>query len=117
MAPTPDVQVEPKEQDPRDFDSVEYTEFCWLQISPEDYSYLTAPRNYPLPCPWCSGRLRHNRLCDVLRRSSQPTLPFGKHKGTPLSEVPSDYLEWFASADGIDWDLRDAIHFHLQSEQ
>lgn len=26
--------------------------------------------------------------------------PFGKHKGTPIGEVPADYLDWL---DGQDW--------------
>ena len=26
--------------------------------------------------------------------SDPDVMPFGKHKGTPLSEVPTDYLWW-----------------------
>ena len=29
------------------------------------------------------------------------TMPFGKHKGTPIDEVPLDYLEW-ALGGGMD---------------
>jgi hypothetical protein len=27
------------------------------------------------------------------------TMPFGKHKGEPLSEIPDDYLEWLLSGE------------------
>jgi hypothetical protein len=94
--------------------AADYSEFCWSQLLPGDYRYLTAARVSPLPCPWCGGRLVHNRLCDALRRSWEPTLRFGKHAGKRLSEVPRDYLEWLAAAGGIDSELSDAIRFHLQ---
>jgi hypothetical protein len=28
------------------------------------------------------------------------SLPFGKHKGTPIDAVPRDYLEWLLKQDG-----------------
>lgn len=90
-------------------------EFYWANLSDRDRDYLLGPRNYPAPCPWCGGRLRHNRLCDALRASWGPLLPFGKHKGKPLPTVPRGYLEWLAGcADGIGGDLRDAIKFQLE---
>lgn len=27
--------------------------------------------------------------------SGQMRMPFGKHKGEPVEDVPADYLEWF----------------------
>ena len=41
-------------------------------------------------------------LGDALRRRDEidPALhlmPIGKHKGTPLGEIPDDYLRWFLS--------------------
>ena len=40
-----------------------YNDWCWCQIIPADYQYLTGPRNWPVPCVWCRGRLRHHPLC------------------------------------------------------
>lgn len=84
-------------------------EFNWANVFPSDHSYLTAPRTYPSPCSWCGGQLRHNRLCNALRASWQPAMPFGKYAGKQLSQVPRDYLEWFIRRDGIDAALSDAI--------
>ena len=30
-----------------------------------------------------------------------PTMPFGKHKGTPLEELPSEYLLWLGCLDAL----------------
>ncbi len=35
-------------------------------------------------------------------------MPFGKHRGTPLSEIPTDYLRWLVSIDLRPW-LRAAV--------
>ena len=64
----------------------------WDSISNEDQEYLTGPRNWPEPCPWCSGRLRHNPAC--VHWTWQPRLNFGKHKGKLLPDVPAGYLTW-----------------------
>jgi uncharacterized protein (DUF3820 family) len=95
----------------------DYSEFYWSCIYPHDFAYLTAPRDYPGPCVWCGGRLHHNRLCDELRHSWQAEMPFGKHKGRKLADVPRDYLQWFASCDGIDADLVNAVRLHLETEE
>ena len=90
-------------------------EFYWANISDSDHDYLTGPRNYSAPCPWCGGRYRHSRLCDELRASWEPVLPFGMHKGKPLSDVPRDYLEWLASCSaGISDELCESIKIRLQ---
>ena len=36
-------------------------------------------------------------------------MPFGKHKGLPLSEVPSDYKRWLLGKGDIDPYLRTAL--------
>jgi len=36
------------------------------------------------------------------------TMPFGKHRGKPLSEVPADYIDWLLGRD-IDDELRSAL--------
>lgn len=73
--------------------------------------------NDPLSCCWCGGRLVHNPMCDDLRRSWEPTLPFGKHKNKPLSVVPVDYLQWLANSDRISAELQCAIQLHLEQKE
>lgn len=36
-------------------------------------------------------------------------MPFGKHKGQPLTEIPIDYLQWLLRQDNIDPYLREAL--------
>ena len=93
-------------------------EFHWANLSDCDRDYLTGPRVYPSPCPWCGGRYRHNRLCDALRASWEPSLPFGMYKGKPLSAVPREYLEWLVSCSaGISGELRNSIKLRLQGDR
>lgn len=41
-------------------------------------------------------------------------LPFGKHKGKPLDEVPLNYLDWLAGRDLEEWKpLHEALHAYL----
>lgn len=42
-----------------------------------------------------------------------PTLGFGKHRGVPLTEIETSYLEWVRVADRITPDLRTAIDTEL----
>jgi exodeoxyribonuclease X len=37
------------------------------------------------------------------------TMPFGKHKGMLLTDVPSDYKQWLLTQGGIDPYLRKAL--------
>ena len=46
------------------------------------------------------------------RASASPLLPFGKFRGTPLSDVPDDYLMWLATRD----DLRNPLLKHVLNE-
>jgi len=52
-------------------------------------------------------------ILDLLALSQEPldikTMPFGKHKGKPLREVPRDYLRWLLAQDNLDPDLRASI--------
>ena len=41
-----------------------------------------------------------------------PTMPFGKVKGTPLEELPSEYLLWVGCLD----DLRQPLLGHILKE-
>ena len=43
-------------------------------------------------------------------KARMPThMPFGKHKGVPLNEVPSDYKSWLLGQPDIDPYLRKAL--------
>lgn len=89
----------------------------WPEISEADYAYLTAPREQPSPCPWCGGRLVHPPACTELRLSWQVTMPFGKHKGRRLGEIPHGYLEWLANVATVDADLKSAAQRQLEASE
>ena len=42
-------------------------------------------------------------------------MPFGKHKGIPLSELPKDYLQWLARLDDLREPLASAIAAELRA--
>lgn len=44
--------------------------------------------------------------------SPGPVMPFGKHRGTPLAELPSEYLLWLGCLD----DLRQPLLKHVLHE-
>jgi DNA polymerase III epsilon subunit-like protein len=54
----------------------------------------------------------------IIEVSNQPVLfrrmPFGKHKGLKMEEVPADYLKWLARGD-LDQDLRYTVEHFLNS--
>lgn len=40
-------------------------------------------------------------------------MPFGKHKNTPIADLPSDYVRWMRSAiDDLDGDLKECLDLH-----
>jgi hypothetical protein len=41
-----------------------------------------------------------------------PTMPFGKHRGIPLAELPNEYLVWLGCLD----DLRQPLLKHVLHE-
>lgn len=88
----------------------------WDWLHPEDYARITAPHVVPAPCPWCGGRYRHNPLCDELRASWEVVMPFGKHKGTPIRDVPRDYLTWLTQRSDVRGELREEIEHVLRGE-
>lgn len=104
----------PLERPPLTPEFFQYSDWCWTQISTEAFGYLTGPRAPVWPCMWCKGRLSHHRLCDALRRSWEPTIPFGKYKGKPLIDVPLDYLIWLNSNVVLVAELKDAVQGQIR---
>lgn len=41
-------------------------------------------------------------------------LPFGKHKGEDITDVPTQYLCWLEIQDFIRQDLREAVQFEIR---
>ncbi len=64
----------------------------WQQMTDDARQYLARP--VPDPCVWCGGHYRHNPACVALHPDWRVAMPFGKHKGKPLDEVPREYLLW-----------------------
>ena len=68
----------------------------------------------------CASILRHlnshikakdfEELWEFSERARMPThMPFGKHKGLPMHEVPRDYIRWLLDQQDIDPYLRKAL--------
>ena len=57
-------------------------------------------------------------VAKIIEVSNKPVLyrrmPFGKHKGLKMEEVPADYLKWLATTD-LDEDLRYTVEHYLNS--
>ncbi len=81
----------------------------WPELFPADLEYLLGPREYPRPCPWCGGRTCHSQMCDELRQSWLPVMPFGKHCGTRIDQIPRSYLAWMLKNADLPCDLREGI--------
>ena len=45
------------------------------------------------------------------------SLPFGRHKGTPLAKVPAQYLRWLLTLPDLRPDTREAVEFTLHGGQ
>ncbi len=46
-----------------------------------------------------------------------PTIPFGKHKGSKASDIDAEYLDWLMGQDWLFEDLRDQLQQHLEGRQ
>jgi len=57
---------------------------------------------------------RENNVMDT----SDVIMPFGKHKGKKLSEIPVEYMDWLIGQDWLKWfaqgDLRNSIEEYLE---
>jgi uncharacterized protein (DUF3820 family) len=107
---------DPSELDAPDVSAFAPDDFEWGQLIDRDLAYLAAPRPILDPCPWCRRRLGHSPACIDLRLSWEIEMPFGKHKGRPLSQVPRDYLAWMLGKDGLTTELREAIRLQLYGD-
>lgn len=68
---------------------------------------------------WQAGVLSARSLADCRQPArrrlgrkivpTDPVMPFGKHKGKRLDQVPPDYLAWLVQQDMADAELREAI--------
>jgi DNA polymerase III epsilon subunit-like protein len=58
----------------------------------------------------------YDPVIEMIRISDSPVLikrmPFGKHKGMLINEIPPDYLEWLRGTD-LDEDLAFTVRYHL----
>lgn len=58
-----------------------------------------------------------NAVAKMIEVSNNPVLyrkmPFGKHKGMKMEDVPVDYLQWLASTD-LDGDMRFTVEHYLR---
>lgn len=73
------------------------------------------PRNGWRPrCTFCGGINGHTQHCRELQLAWEMKMPFGKHKGTPLSRVPRSYLSWTLRNHLLRDELRTAIEAALQ---
>ena len=51
-----------------------------------------------------------------MSNETEPTMPFGKHKGKPFGEVPPEYLVWLAKQEGFADDERnDALKAYIKA--
>lgn len=64
-------------------------EELFAQVRSSDLAYLSRPRPTSY-CLRCGGRSEHRASCDA----EEATMPWGRHKGKPLRDIPGDYLGW-----------------------
>ena len=62
---------------------------------------------------WTEPRGTDRTLDTLLAYAASPitvtTMPFGKHQGKPLADVPPDYVRWLLSQPDVDPDLRASL--------
>lgn len=73
--------------------------FDWFDmIDDADREYLLGRHCYPEACGFCGGRYVHNAQCVALCDEWAVKMPFGKHKGQRVADVPPDYLRWLLAS-------------------
>lgn len=62
---------------------------------------------------WTEPRGADRTLDTLLAYAASPikvtTMPFGKHQGKPLAEIPADYIRWLLNQPDVDPDLRASL--------
>lgn len=85
----------------------------WLKL-PLSQS-LAMPAHRALPDAYVTAAIlveltKKASVRDMIKWSAEPSLlphvTFGKHRGTPWSELPTDYLEWLAFKSDMDEDAK-----------
>ena len=83
----------------------------WFEyLTTDDLEYLSGPRSFPVPCPWCGGRYAHGRLCVALCDEWAVKMSGGRHKGKPVRDLDTEYMRWAAAnMSNLPTDVRDEI--------
>lgn len=65
--------------------------------------------------------LKTETVSDLVRWTKEPryyaTMPIGKHKGLPWSEVPHSYLTWIVAQQDMEFDIKAAANAELNRRQ
>jgi len=85
----------------------------WDRMLCEDRLYATS-RPPQERCPWCKGITRHHPMCQEQLDGWSYPMPWGKHKGKLLRDIPTDYLCWLWKREIIS-DLRRELRRELDS--
>ena len=48
--------------------------------------------------------------------NNYPIMPFGKHKGTAINEIPTRYLRWLLRNTDISGDLKQAVEYTISGK-
>lgn len=68
------------------------------QMAQADREWLFRPKQ-PM-CGFCGGHHKHNLACVALTDGFLVKMPWGKHKGLPVADVPHEYLRWLLDKGG-----------------
>lgn len=72
----------------------------------------TGPHYARTGCRDCDRHVRFEPAPMTDERSAAFIMPIGKHRGTPLRDVPTDYLVWFIGQPNI----KDSLRRHMEHE-
>jgi exodeoxyribonuclease X len=97
----------------------------WLDLDaePDFRPELTHPPHRALPDAYTTafilrGLLREKTAEELVKISSYPALlpamSFGKHRGTPFSDAPTDYLEWILDKSDMSSDVKFTAKYWLK---
>lgn len=89
--------------------------FDWFElIGDAEREFLLTRHRHPERCGFCGGHFKHSSNCVALCEEWAIKMPFGKHKGLRVADVPHDYLRWLlGNAKEMEGDLRQEIEWTL----